>query len=77
MDSWNEMLDLAIHVEYTMEDVYASNELYLNGEHSNLVRNRRMIEIANGFVVYDPTSKGTRHCFELLRKKRLPYEIVS
>lgn len=74
LDNFNRMLSYAQYVEYTMEDVYNHNGIYLNGEHSNFVRNRRMVELANGFVVYKSTSRGTSHCMTHINTAGLPWK---
>lgn len=70
-----QMLDNALDTEYVVEDVYNTTGLYLNGKHSNFVRNDRMVNLANAFFVYDPTTPGTKHCFNSILKKEIPYRI--
>ena len=82
------MLIEAEYVEYTMEDVYNSTSLYLpwpnqmpgyksRGEHSNFVRNRRMVELADAFWVFNPASRGTEHCLTHIKKADKPYKILG
>ncbi len=73
MDRWRNMVQHAAGVEFTMEEVHQSNSLYLNGVHSNFVRNERMVELASEFVVYDPSSAGTKHCVNLITLNGLPW----
>lgn len=73
---FTDYLSNADEVVYVMEDVHRSNDLYLNGVHSNFVRNDYMVECANAFYVYDPKSRGTAHCFDLIKKAELPYKLV-
>ena len=77
IDNFYRMLSYASFTEYTMEEVHNHNGLYLDGVHSNFHRNTRMVELANGFVVYKPTSSGTRHCVNQIRKKGLPWKEFS
>ena len=71
------LLENADAVEYTMEDVHGSDGLYVNGRHSNFLRNDRMVELADAFIVYDPSSRGTRDCFRSIKAANKPYRIVS
>jgi hypothetical protein len=64
---WCRILDSAHRVTYVMEDVHGTSELYLNGLHSNFVRNAWMVEQADDFLVWDPSSKGTAHCVKAIR----------
>lgn len=56
---------------------YAAESLYVNGRHSNFVRNDQMIEAADEFLVWNPSSKGTAHCLAGIQRAGLPYEILS
>lgn len=70
-------LDLAYRVTYIMEDVHNVTGLYLNGQHSNFVRNDFMVAEADEFLVYNPWSPGTRQCFARIKKGNKPYTIVG
>jgi len=74
LDGWYFMLACAAAIEYTMEDVYQSNSLYLNGVHSNYVRNSRMVELADAFFVYDAGSSGTRDAVKKIEQAGKPYK---
>lgn len=68
-------------IYYSMEDLYGLvGELYLRVDgrkiHSNLVRNIWMVQIADEFLVYDPTSKGTAHCLKEIKKQNRPRHII-
>lgn len=76
-DKWDEMCRRAAAIEYTMEEVYHTNGLHLDGLHSNFVRNNRMVELANEFVVYNPTSSGTRHCVRAIEAAEKPYRVFG
>ena len=80
-DEWQFMAENAVTIEYVMEDVYGKNDIYLwvNGKktHSNFVRNTRMVERADGFLVYDAGSPGTRHCVEEIKRAGKPYSTVT
>lgn len=68
-----EMFDNALEVEFVVEDVYGMTGLYIDGVHSNFVRNNRMVNLADAFFVYDTGSPGTRHCFKSIIKRGIPY----
>lgn len=46
-------------------------------EHSNFARNRAMVEDADAFLVWDPSSSGTAHAFGLIKKSHKPFEICN
>jgi hypothetical protein len=74
--SW--MLSKAKKVVYVMEDVHGiARGLYLNGRHSNFLRNDWMVAQANHFLVWDPSSRGTADCFGSIRKASKSFEILS
>lgn len=76
MDAWNFMCGNSAHIEYTMEDVHNSRSLYLNGVHSNFVRNTRMAELAHAFLVFDAGSRGTQHCVAEIKRLNKPYRAL-
>jgi hypothetical protein len=61
------IIDAARRVTYVMDDVYGTTALYLNGVHSNFVRNDWMVEQSDDFLVWDSTSKGTAHCVKAIQ----------
>lgn len=63
-----EILAQAERVTYVAEEVYGRSELKWDGLHANFWRNRFMVEQADEFVVWNPTSTGTAHCVEEIRK---------
>lgn len=67
----------AWRVTYVMEDIYEASGLYLDGQHSNFVRNDFMVDTADEFLVWDPSSKGTADCLVSIRRARKPYEVLS
>lgn len=72
-----DILAAAWRVTYVMEDVHGTNGLYLDGVHSNFVRNYWMVDTAAEFLVWDPTSRGTAHCLAVIRKAGKPYRVLS
>jgi hypothetical protein len=70
-------LNVAWRRTFVMEDIHGTTSLHLGGVHANFVRNDWMIERADEFLVWDPTSRGTAHCLAGVRKAGLPYRILS
>lgn len=66
----------ALWIEYVMEDVHHSSSLRLNGVHANFIRNERMVELADEFLVYNPTSPGTAHCVTKILAAKKPFTIL-
>lgn len=77
MPAFLKLTTAAWRVTYVMEDVHGRRGLYLNGVHSNFVRNLFMVDTAAEFLVWDPTSRGTEHCLKAIERARKPYEILS
>lgn len=76
--AFNAILTNAWRVTYVFEDVHGKTTgLYINGRHSNFVRNDYMVEQANAFLVWDPSSSGTRDCFDSIRRSGKPYKVLS
>lgn len=71
------LVDRAQRVTHVMEEIHGTTELKLDGKHANFWRNDFMVEAANEFLVWDPSSKGTAHCLAQIRKAGLPYEVLS
>lgn len=71
------ILAAAWKATHVMEEIHHAKGLYLNGVHSNMVRNDWMVSVAHRFLVWEPTSRGTDHCFKALRRAGLPYAILS
>ena len=57
------------------EVVYVCDSLYVNGVHSNFVRNEHMVNMCDGALVYEPTSRGTAHAVKLLKDAGKPYKV--
>jgi hypothetical protein len=67
----------AWRVTYVMEDVHRTQGLYLNGKHSNFIRNDYMVAQADEFLVWDPGSRGTQQCFATIRAAGRQYTLLS
>ncbi|WP_433730787.1 hypothetical protein ACQP2Y_21015 [Actinoplanes sp. CA-051413] len=72
-----EIMNGAGRVTHVMEEVHGTTELKLNGKHANFWRNDWMVQQAQEFLVWDPTSKGTAHCLTQIKKAGLPYKVLS
>jgi hypothetical protein len=67
---YEEFKDLLCHAN---EVVYVCNSIKVNGVHSNFLRNQWMVDNADEFVVYCPTSRGTADCMRRIKLAGLPY----
>lgn len=80
LEEFNNLLEQADEVVYVAEDVYGTRDIYITRDgkkvHTNFVRNEYMVEKADAFYVYDPSSAGTRHAFKLIRDARKPHKLV-
>lgn len=80
LEEFNDLLEQADEVVYVAEDVYDTRDIYITRDgkkvHTNFVRNEYMVEKANAFYVYDPSSAGTKHAFQLIRKACKAYKLV-
>lgn len=61
------IVDQAVRITYVMEDVHDTKSLKIGGLHANFWRNLFMVETANDFLVWNPTSKGTAHCVKAIK----------
>jgi hypothetical protein len=78
MGHFNGIIARADKVINVMEDVHGIQRgLYLNGRHSNFLRNDYMVAQANHFLVWDPSSSGTADCFSSIREAGKTFEILS
>ena len=76
-DEFQEILKRATKVTYVMSEIHQTQSLYLGGKHANFVRNDFMVRIASDFLVYDPTSSGTRQCLASIKNAKKPFTIVE
>lgn len=53
------------------------NQVYVNGRHSNFVRNDYMVEKADAFLVWDPSTSGTAQCFKSIKAAKKPYKVLT
>lgn len=57
---------------------YVCNSIYdSDGKHANFTRNEYMVKNCNYMFVYDPTSRGTSHCYNLIKENNLKHEIIE
>lgn len=73
----NRMAEFNDYLAKAAEVVYVSTTLYVNGQHSNFVRNQYMVDHADEFVVFNPTSPGTRDCVARIQAVQKPYHIIK
>lgn len=77
MDKFLEILDYAKHVTYVDAVTPGLQGLYRDGKHINYIRNDFMVFSAHAFLVWDPSTRGTAHCFAEIRKAGKPYKILN
>lgn len=66
---WNEMLEHAARVVYV-------SSWHMNGR-ANLIRNQWMVDNADDFLVYKPSSRGTSDCVRRIEAAGKPYTVVE
>lgn len=76
MTKFNEIISRAKTVQYIDKITPGVQGLYKDGKHINFVRNEYMVFTANAFLVWDPSSKGTAHCFAEILKSGKAYKIL-
>ena len=65
------------YTEAAFDVVYVcGTQIYVNGVHANFIRNQYMVDHANEFLVWDPTSRGTADCVKRIERAQLPYEVI-
>jgi hypothetical protein len=52
-------------------------DIYVNGKHSNFVRNEWMADRADVVWVYNPTSRGTAQCYNYCRTNGIKTFIIN
>lgn len=63
-------------VKHASQVIYVCKTLYVNGVHSNFVRNQAMVDACDGALVYKPESAGTRDAIARLKAAGKPYMIA-
>lgn len=92
-ERFNRIISQAEKVFYIKEDVHGitENGVYLdvdfkraswnkyneNYHHANFVRNDFMVDNADSFLVWDPSSKGTADCLTKIKRARINHLILS
>lgn len=76
LPQFNAMLAKAWRVTEVMPSPKGSQKYNGKFGAANLDRNDFMVDQANAFLVYDPSSTGTAHCFAAIKKADKPFEIV-
>ena len=77
LNQFHEIVSKAGKVVYVMEDIHRKRGLYLDGQHSNFVRNDYMIAIADDFLIWNPKSSGTKQCYAKILQEKKPYTIIE
>lgn len=71
------ILSQAAEVVYIMEDVHKAKGLYLNGVHSNFLRNDYMVTRGDFFFVWSPTTRGTKQCYQSILASGKPHMVLG
>lgn len=72
-----DMIRDAACVEYVMEEIHNTTNLRHKGVHGNFWRNQRMVDLADEFLVYNPTSSGTHDCVTRINQANKPWKVVG
>jgi len=87
---FKDILDAAVKVTYIKEDILGITEpgVYINekemtaswkrshGRHINFIRNDYMVELCDHFMVWDPSSPGTKDCLASIKAAGKPYTVL-
>lgn len=76
IEQFNDIISRADSVVY-IDQEYGITGLYRDGKHINFIRNEYMVNSAHAFLVWDPSSRGTAHCFAEILKSNKPYKILN
>ena len=77
LKQFNELVNKAEHVTYVDKVTPGMQGLYRDGKHVNFIRNEFMVFSAHAFLIWDPSTRGTAHCFAEIRKAGKPYKILN
>lgn len=71
-------IGMSTKVTYVMEDIHnVTSGLWLNGKHANFIRNDYMVEKADFFLVYDPSTPGTGNALASIKKAKKPFVLLN
>lgn len=73
---FNDIISKAWRVTYVMPDPRGSEKYGKKFGSANFDRNDFMVRQGNAFLVYDPSSRGTEHCFAGIKASGKPFELV-
>ena len=76
-DRMTEFNSLVSYAQDTGGVKYVCPSIYDKGRHSNFIRNEFMADLADVVLVYNPTSSGTRHCYDYCVKTGVATLIVE
>lgn len=82
-DNFYRMLALGMFTEFTLEEVHKQTGIYYREPwthertHSNFMRNQRMVDLADQFVVYQPSSRGTKDCVDRIKRANKPFRVFE
>ena len=62
--------------DHASKTIYVCKSLYVDGLHSNFVRNNFMVEHSDFMLVYNPVSPGTKHCFGTIKKVGRLHKVI-
>ena len=74
---YNRAEDFQDMVKHAQSVYHVCGSIYENGQHSNFIRNKAMVDAADLMVVCSPvTSSGTSHAYKYILDKEVNYVIV-
>lgn len=75
--AFREIVSQAWKVTHVMEDIHQRRLRLDDGTHANFVRNDYLVEQADEFLVWDPSSRGTAHCVAAIKRVGTPFTVLS
>lgn len=73
----NRLLEFKQLLDQADRVVYVCDSIYENGRHANFIRNEWMADHADRVWVYNPTSRGTAHCYQYCQSNNIPTEVIG
>lgn len=70
-DRWNRFNELCAAAA---EVIFVCDNVYVNGHHSNFVRNDAMVAASDEALVYNNGSSGTKQAVASLKKAKIPFQ---
>lgn len=74
VDRSEDFKEMVFHAESVK---FICSSIYVDGEHSNFIRNKAMVDVADLMIICSPvTSSGTSHAYKYILDKEVKHVIV-